>query len=212
MLSKHRKLPDVLLSNADLRTEYNSTPNIISPSPEELCKNKIEMKKELAKRQSTLLSLPRPMQFSQLHNKAKESMVLYASKIHGLGVYCRKPIAQGEMVIEFAGEVIRKLLTDKREKMYEARDIGCYLFTLDKEVAIDSTLKANTARFINHSCEPNCVSKNIWILGSKHIVIFALRNIYPGEELTYDYKFQRESLEEKLTCNCGAKKCRKYMN
>lgn len=210
MLSKHRKLPSVLLSNEDMRTEYNCPKTLMPPSPEELDKSKIN--EELAQRQSTVLSLPRPMQFSQLPKKVKEHLLLYASKIHGLGIYCKKAIAKGEMVIEFAGEVIRKSLTDKREKMYQARGIGCYLFRLDKDVVIDSTLKANAARFINHSCEPNCVSRNIQVLGSRHIVIFALRNIYPGEELTYDYKFQRESIEEKLTCNCGSKKCRKYMN
>merc|ERR1712226_437569 len=143
--------------------------------------------------------------------KVKDSHIIYASKIHGLGVYCKQAIAKGEMVMEFAGEVIRKSLTDKREKMYEARGIGCYLFRIGKHLVIDSTLKANAARFINHSCDPNCVSKQVSVLGSKHIVIFAQQNIYPGEELTYDYKFQREGLENKLTCNCGAKKCRKYM-
>ena len=75
---------------------------------------------------------------------------------------------------------------------------------------LDATMKGNAARFINHSCDPNCYSRIVDILGKKHIIIFAMRKIVRGEELTYDYKFPIEDV--KLPCNCGAKKCRKYMN
>ncbi|XP_029574899.1 histone-lysine N-methyltransferase 2B-like [Salmo trutta] len=70
----------------------------------------------------------------------------------------------------------------------------------------------NAARFINHSCEPNCYSRVINEEGQKHIVIFALRKIYRGEELTYDYKFPIEDPASKLNCNCGARKCRRFLN
>ena len=75
---------------------------------------------------------------------------------------------------------------------------------------LDATMKGNAARFINHSCDPNCYSRIVDILGKKHIIIFAMRKIVRGEELTYDYKFPIEDV--KLPCNCGARKCRKYMN
>jgi len=71
-------------------------------------------------------------------------------------------------------------------------------------------MKGSAARFINHSCDPNCYSKIVEILGKSHIIIFALRQIYPGEELTYDYKFPIE--EDKLNCNCRTQKCKGYMN
>lgn len=58
--------------------------------------------------------------------------------------------------------------------------------------------------------QPNCFSKVVDILGHKHIIIFALRRIVPGEELTYDYKFPFE--DDKIPCSCGAKRCRKYLN
>ena len=58
--------------------------------------------------------------------------------------------------------------------------------------------------------QPNCYSKIADIMGSKHIIIFALRKIFPGEELTYDYKFPKE--EQKLECHCMARKCKKFMN
>lgn len=59
----------------------------------------------------------------------------------------------GEMVIEYAGELIRATLTDKREKHYESKGIGCYMFRIDDNFVVDATMRGNAARFINHSCE-----------------------------------------------------------
>lgn len=57
------------------------------------------------------------------------------------------------MVIEYAGEEIRAMLTDKREKFYESKGIGCYMFKIDDDTVIDATMTGNAARFINHSCD-----------------------------------------------------------
>ncbi|ELK17794.1 Histone-lysine N-methyltransferase MLL4 [Pteropus alecto] len=90
--------------------------------------------------------------------------------------------------------------------------IGCYMFRMDDFDVVDATMHGNAARFINHSCEPNCFSRVIHVEGQKHIVIFALRRILRGEELTYDYKFPIEDASNKLPCNCGAKRCRRFLN
>lgn len=90
--------------------------------------------------------------------------------------------------------------------------IGCYMFRIDDFDVVDATMHGNAARFINHSCEPNCYSRVINVEGRKHIVIFALRKIYRGEELTYDYKFPIEDASNKLNCNCGARRCRRFLN
>lgn len=161
-------------------------------------------------RRATSLDLPMAMRFRHLAKEAREAVGVYASGIHGRGLYCKREISAGEMVIEYAGEEIRAVLTDYREKHYDNKGIGCYMFRIDDDVVIDATMRGNAARFINHSCDPNCYSKICDILGKKHIIIFALRKIFPGEELTYDYKFPIE--EVKLSCFCGAKKCRKYLN
>lgn len=72
-------------------------------------------------------------------------------------------IAQaGEMVVEYAGEVIRSLVCDKREKEYEAKGIGCFMFRVDDQTVVDATMHGNSARFINHSCE---------VLGSCLVVV-----------------------------------------
>lgn len=93
-----------------------------------------------------------------------------------------------------------------------SKGIGCYMFRIDDFDVVDATMHGNAARFINHSCDPNCYSRVINVEGQKHIVIFALRKIYRGEELTYDYKFPIEDANNKLHCNCGARRCRRFLN
>ncbi|KAJ9596872.1 hypothetical protein L9F63_012128, partial [Diploptera punctata] len=161
-------------------------------------------------RRATSSNLPMAMRFRHLKETSKEAVGVYRSNIHGRGLFCLRDIEAGEMVIEYAGEVIRSMLTDKREKYYESKDIGCYMFRIDDQLVVDATMRGNAARFINHSCEPNCYSRVVDILGKKHILIFALRRIPQGEELTYDYKFPFEDV--KIPCTCGSRKCRKYLN
>ncbi|KAK7492386.1 hypothetical protein BaRGS_00016259 [Batillaria attramentaria] len=154
--------------------------------------------------------LPMAMRFRKLQEHAKEAVGVYRSRIHGRGLFCKRNIDAGEMVIEYSGEIIRSLLTDKREKYYESKGIGCYMFRIDDCEVVDATMHGSAARFINHSCEPNCYSKVIQVDGKKHIVIFAMRPIKKGEELTYDYKFPIEDV--KIPCTCGSRRCRKYLN
>jgi hypothetical protein len=86
------------------------------------------------------------------------------------------------------------------------------LFLVDKNVVIDAAVGGNDARFINHSCEPNCEPVN----ESGRIYIEALRSISPGEELTYDYSLTRDEQDDEQTeidyaCRCGARRCRGTM-
>ncbi|XP_036116120.1 histone-lysine N-methyltransferase 2A [Molossus molossus] len=189
LASKHRQPP-----------EYN-------PHDEE--EEEVQLK---SARRATSMDLPMPMRFRHLKKTSKEAVGVYRSPIHGRGLFCKRNIDAGEMVIEYAGNVIRSIQTDKREKYYDSKGIGCYMFRIDDSEVVDATMHGNAARFINHSCEPNCYSRVINIEGQKHIVIFAMRKIYRGEELTYDYKFPIEDARNKLPCTCGAKKCRKFLN
>ena len=99
------------------------------------------------------------MRFRHLAKSAKEAVGVYCSGIHGRGLFCKREIQAGEMVIEYAGELIRAMLTDKREKYYDSRGIGCYMFKIDDDIVVDATLKGNAARFINHSCDVSIVVK-----------------------------------------------------
>ncbi|KAG5680675.1 hypothetical protein PVAND_010169 [Polypedilum vanderplanki] len=178
----------------------------LAPMPVHLQSNN----EEVILRRGTGSNLPMAMKYRTLKETYKKSVGVYRSHIHGRGLFCTRDIEAGEMVIEYAGELIRSTLTDKRERYYDSKGIGCYMFKIDENLVVDATMSGTAARFINHSCDPNCYSKVVDILGQKHIIIFALRRIVTGEELTYDYKFDIE--DNKIPCCCGAKRCRKYMN
>ena len=115
--------------------------------------------------------------------------------------------------MEYIGEVVRNRVADKREKEYEAKGIGqgsCYMFRLDEEFIVDATVKGGKARFINHSCQPNCEATICEINSEKHILLFAKRRIFKGEEITYDYHFEVEA--DKISCSCGSKDCQGKLN
>ncbi|XP_027892949.1 histone-lysine N-methyltransferase 2B isoform X2 [Xiphophorus couchianus] len=190
-----------------LASQHRPLPEFIAPFDED--DDEFPLK---ASRRATSSELPMAMRFRHLEKISKEAVGVYRSPIHGRGLFCKRNIDAGEMVIEYAGTVIRAVLTDKREKYYDSKGIGCYMFRIDDFDVVDATMQGNAARFINHSCEPNCYSRVINVDGRKHIVIFALRKIYRGEELTYDYKFPIEDDDSKLHCNCGARRCRRYLN
>ncbi|XP_035650950.1 histone-lysine N-methyltransferase 2B-like isoform X1 [Oncorhynchus keta] len=191
LASQHRQLPDIM-----------STP----------CDEEDDDFPLKSTRRATSTELPMAMRFRHLEKTSKEAVGVYRSEIHGRGLFCKRNIEAGEMVIEYAGNVIRAVLTDKKEKYYDSKGIGCYMFRIDDFDVVDATMHGNAARFINHSCEPNCYSRVILVDSHKHIVIFALRKIYRGEELTYDYKFPIEDDGSKLHCNCAARRCRRFLN
>uniref|UniRef100_UPI003AADCCE6 histone-lysine N-methyltransferase 2B n=1 Tax=Centroberyx gerrardi TaxID=166262 RepID=UPI003AADCCE6 len=190
-----------------LASQHRELPDMSGPCDEE--DDDFPLK---SSRRATSTELPMAMRFRHLEKTSKEAVGVYRSAIDGRGLFCKRNIEAGEMVIEYAGTVIRSVLTDKREKYYDSKGIGCYMFRIDDFDVVDATMHGNAARFINHSCEPNCYSRVINVDGHKHIVIFALRKIYRGEELTYDYKFPIEDENNKLHCNCGARRCRRFLN
>ncbi|MCO5603188.1 hypothetical protein L7F22_057335 [Adiantum nelumboides] len=145
-------------------------------------------------------------------SKARKKNLKFArSKIHDWGVFAVEPIEAGDFVVEYVGELVRPRIADLRERLYEKLGIGSsYLFRIDNETVVDATKRGGLARFINHSCDPNCCTKIITVEGLKKIFIYSKKHIGAGEELTYDYKFPRE--EQKIPCNCGSSKCRGSLN
>lgn len=129
-------------------------------------------------------------------------MKLAASKIHRWGVYATEFIPGGRKVIEYTGEKISRRETKRRS---EATDL-IYLFTLDNYWTLDGSVGGSGAEYINHSCEPNLAARII----RGHILYMSRRNIFPGEELTVDYHFDKKV--ERVACHCGAPNCRGTIN
>ncbi|SPP89969.1 histone-lysine N-methyltransferase trr [Drosophila guanche] len=151
-------------------------------------------------------------QYKKMKQEWRNNVYLARSKIQGLGLYAARDIEKHTMIIEYIGEVIRTEVSEIREKQYESKNRGIYMFRLDEDRVVDATLSGGLARYINHSCNPNCVTEIVEVDRDVRIIIFAKRKIYRGEELSYDYKFDIEDDAHKIPCACGAPNCRKWMN
>ena len=93
-------------------------------------------------------------------------------------------MAERELACEYLGELIRRTVADQREQRYDAAGLGCYFFRIDEDHVVDATCRGGLARFINHSCSPNCVARIMDLGGRLRIFIITARAISPGEELT----------------------------
>lgn len=141
-----------------------------------------------------------------------EMLRVRRSKVHGRGVFARKAIRKGTRVIEYLGDRVSHTEADLR---YDAKDITdnhTFLFIVDRGVVIDGGGNGNDARYINHSCDPNCES----VIDDRRVFIECIRSIKPGEELTYDYQIGRDktdppNIDEIFACRCGAASCRGSM-
>lgn len=118
------------------------------------------------------------------------------SKLHGWGVFAKEPINKNKFIIEYAGELITNKESDKREDQY--LNEGCiWVFRVNRYWSRDGHVGGNDARYINHSCEPNCYS---WVdTKQKRVWIRAAKAIAPGEELTYDYNTEGDKT---IPCMC----------
>jgi SET domain-containing protein len=123
------------------------------------------------------------------------------SNIQGVGGFARTNIAAGTAVIEYVGERISK---DESSRRCEAGN--AFIFTLDDKTDLDGSVAWNPARWLNHSCDPNCDAE--WIEG--RIWIVANRDIRAGEELTFNYNYDLEDYREH-PCRCGAANCVGFM-
>ncbi|XP_044068115.1 histone-lysine N-methyltransferase 2D isoform X2 [Siniperca chuatsi] len=151
-------------------------------------------------------------QYRRLKTEWKNNVYLARSRIQGLGLYAAKDLEKHTMVIEYIGTVIRNEVANRREKIYELQNRGIYMFRINNEQVIDATLTGGPARYVNHSCAPNCVAEVVTFDKEDKIIIISSRRIPKGEELTYDYQFDFEDDQHKIPCHCGAWNCRKWMN
>jgi len=134
------------------------------------------------------------------------------SRIHGWGLYAKIAIPKGTRVIEYVGEKITKAEADRRgprlvEYAKKHQQSGAvYIFVLNKKYDIDGHVEYNTAKYINHSCEPNCEVEII----RGHIWIIALRDIQKDEEIFYNYGYDMDTYDDH-PCLCQSPKCPGYI-
>jgi len=146
---------------------------------------------------------------SNRRHSHKRLLKVKSSGIQGHGVFAARRIRKGRRIVEYTGEII-----DAREEARRYDDDAMdrhhtFLFMIDENTSIDATHRGGIARYINHSCDPNCEA--VWEDG--RIYIEAVRHIRTGEELTYDYSFEHEGeitgrLREQYACCCGSANCR----
>jgi uncharacterized protein len=137
------------------------------------------------------------------------------SKIHGNGVFATAPIKKGEEVVEYKGRIVTHAQAD-RQHWGDVTSGHTFLFTLNEKYIIDANVDGNVARWLNHSCSPNCIAfvhgDPKGDLKKDRVIIEALRDIKPGEELTYNYDITLEqrhtpALKKLWACHCGSKNC-----
>ena len=134
------------------------------------------------------------------------------SKIHNKGIFAAKDIPKGAKIIEYVGEKITKKESEKRcdivlEQSQKNPELGAvYIFELNKRYDIDGNVSYKTAKYINHSCEPNCEAE----IEDNHIWIKSLRDINQGEELGYNYGYCVDDYKNH-PCRCGSSRCVGYI-
>ena len=134
------------------------------------------------------------------------------SGVHGKGVFALKPIAKGERIIEYKGQVVSWPEAQERFPHDPNDPNHTFFFHIDDDHVIDAKVGGNAARWINHSCAPNCQAEET----DGRVFIEALRKLKPGEELFYDYGLiiderYTPKLKKEYECRCGSPNCRGTM-
>lgn len=141
--------------------------------------------------------------------KSQPYYVVRNSKIHGKGVFAKRPIRKGTQVLEYTGKIVSREEADEIGTTTVNGHTHTMLFTIDDDRVIDGNVGGN-AKFINHSCEPNCEAVQY---DDDRIFIEALRSIPKGQEITYDYHLEvpgkiTEKVKQEYACFCGSPNCR----
>jgi SET domain-containing protein len=135
------------------------------------------------------------------------------SQLHGNGVFAKQEIPKGTKIIQYIGNKITKEEGSKKEQQSmellktNADAPRTYIFELNEHYDLDGDIPNNDAKFINHSCDPNCevdiINDEIWI--------FAIKDIHKGEELSFNYGFEFDENFREHPCFCGTKNCVGYI-
>ena len=153
-------------------------------------------------------SLCRNKRFQNLENAAIE---VFKTEWKGFGIRALAPLPRDTFLMEYVGEVLDNKQFRKRARQYAREEVQHFYFmALSKEFYVDATSRGNISRFINHSCNPNSETQKWTVNGELRVGFFTTREVQPGEELTFDYKYERYgNIAQK--CYCGASNCRGWL-
>jgi uncharacterized protein len=134
------------------------------------------------------------------------------SPIHGLGAFATRRIPANTTLVEYTGRRLTPEQSDAQYPDVPGRRHHTFLFAIDDDIVIDAAVGGNDARFINHSCDPNCDA----VIEDGRIWIETIRDVGAGEELVYDYAYELRqrhtaAAKRRYPCNCGARACRGTM-
>lgn len=146
--------------------------------------------------------------FQNVENSLTE---VFKTEYKGVGLRAAEKISRDNFIMEYVGDVLDPQRFTKRAKKYSKNDVKHFYFmALSTEYIIDATAKGNISRFINHSCDPNAETQKWTVDGELRVGFFSKRKIMPGEEITFDYKYERYG-QEAQKCYCGSSNCRGWL-
>lgn len=168
---------------------------------------------ETVRRRASSAPPPPPRAPSRRKAEPEQLVVVRRSGIQGRGVFALVDIKRGTRIMEYVGERISHAVASERYDDESMRRHHTFLFAVSARTVIDGGRAGNDARYINHSCDPNCEA----IIDRGRVFIDARRFIPAGAELTYDYwyttddSYTVEDLKRLYPCRCGTAKCRGYL-
>ncbi|KAL6759487.1 hypothetical protein V8C86DRAFT_2573324 [Haematococcus lacustris] len=127
----------------------------------------------------------------RLRLRQHKRVVLANSSIAGWGAFLADGAGKDEFLGEYTGDLITQAEADRRGRVYDQMN-NSYLFDLNEQWVLDARYRGNKMRCANHSAQPNCKVRILQVDGDHRVAIFANKNIAPGEELFYDYRYDRE--------------------
>jgi serine/threonine protein kinase len=143
----------------------------------------------------------------RIQRKEWKKLRVFDAGLKGRGLMVQEPVKKGEFIIEYVGVAVRRQYLDGLFARYKHERM-LYIMALDGDIYLDARHRGGIARYINHSCEPNCVVHRWRVRGIIRACVFALRDIGEGEELSFDYQWDRKRGRAVTKCYCGSEKCR----
>nr|XP_015812352.2 histone-lysine N-methyltransferase 2C isoform X2 [Nothobranchius furzeri] len=205
-------------ARAEPRTNSSCTSLVIRPQPQVVSGSSARSNQNVAPGEGSVphnkppVVHPRSSQYRWMKSEWRGNVYLGRSRIQGLGLFAARDLEKQTMAIEYIGTVLRNEVAIRKEKIYRAQNREVFMFRIDSEHVVDATQSGGLARYINHSCAPNCVAEVVTFERGYKIIISCIRRVEKREELCFDYQFDTAEGQHKIACHCKAAECRKWIN